>query len=283
MNPRAVARIASELLDARDSATRVPRPSEQYDGFDLEGSYAVANELHIGLEKRGFESIGRKIGFTNRGTWKEFDLDTPIWAHVYRQTVHWAGDGRFRLPLEGLVAPRIEPEVVLRLRGPIPEGEVSVEDWATCVEWAAIGFEIVDCHYPDWRFTAPDAVADFGLHARLIVGPPWRIGGDEARRTTSMLASLAVTLSEGSDTKATGVGRNALGGPVRALAHLADVVTRQAWAPALRPGEIVSTGTLTPLPYLSAGHRWRVEVTGAPMAPLEVEVTAASQPRSLPR
>jgi 2-oxo-3-hexenedioate decarboxylase len=265
--------LVSDLVHARDAASLTSRPSLRHSGFDLEEGYTVARALHQHLAQRGFVSIGRKIGFANPATWQEFDLDTPIWAHVYAQTVHWAEEGRYRLALDRLVAPRIEPEVVLKLRGPLPDGDASVEEWTGCIEWAAIGFEIVHCHYPDWRFTAPDTLADFGLHARLVVGPCWRVAGHEQRQVASALANLTVRLSEGSDTKATGLGRNALGGPVLALVHLAQVISRQSWAPALGDGEIISTGTLTPFPYISSGERWRVEVTGAPLAPLELELT----------
>ena len=43
------------------------------------------------------------------------------------------------------------------------------------VEWLALGFEIVDCLFPDWQFQPADFVAALGLHAGLIVGPPWQV------------------------------------------------------------------------------------------------------------
>ena len=36
-----------------------------------------------------------------------------------------------------------------------------------CVESIALGFEIIDCVYPDWKFTPIDFVASYGLHAGL--------------------------------------------------------------------------------------------------------------------
>jgi 2-oxo-3-hexenedioate decarboxylase len=192
---------------------------------------------------------------------------------MYGQTVHFAKGAVFPLSLRGMAAPRIEPEVVLKLRRPVPQDDPLVEELADCVEWAAIGFEVVDCHAPEWRFTAADAVADFGLHAALVVGTPWPLEAEDPRRVAEVLRDMNVTLSRGGEVVALGEGRNALGSPLLALGHLARVVRKQSWAPPLSFGEVITTGTLTPLPHVSKGERWSVRVAGAPLAPLEVDMT----------
>ena len=135
--------------------------------FDLDSGYQVGHVLHERLLKRGYQSIGRKIGFTNRTMWEQFKVSQPVWAHMYAQTVHFAQEGYLRLPLDGMVAPRLEPEVVLKLRHAVPSGDPSVEELARCLEWVAIGFEIVDSHYPDWRFTAVGGRSPISAFTRL--------------------------------------------------------------------------------------------------------------------
>ena len=54
-----------------------------------------------------------------------------------------------------------------------------------CLDWLAPGFEIVQSHQALWKITAPDAVADGALHARLLVG---------ARVSVQALARDAATL-----------------------------------------------------------------------------------------
>jgi 2-keto-4-pentenoate hydratase len=220
---------------------------------------------------RGFKPVGRKIGFTNRAMWEQFKVSEPIWAHVYEQTVHFAQAGNLRLSLAGMVAPRIEPETVLRLRSAVPSGERSVEELARYIEWAAVGFEIVDTHFADWRFTAAEAVADFGLHAALVVGLPWRVDSEAPDHLVAVLESLRVTLRGSKDLVAEGEGRNALGSPLRALGFLARVLSTQPWAGPLMPGDVITTGTLTAFPYVQHGELYRVEVAGAPLAPLQLE------------
>ena len=82
--------------------------------------------------------------------------------------------------------PRIEPEIVFGFAR-APQPGISAEELVECLEWVAHGFEIVQTHYDGWRFTASDAVADFGLHGRLVVGPRVPISrfdalGDELAR-----------------------------------------------------------------------------------------------------
>jgi 2-oxo-3-hexenedioate decarboxylase len=273
MNRREVnERLVAELLQARDAARLVPNPS--HFGFDLPlgRAYQIGRGLHERLVARGFGPIGRKIGFTNRAMWEQFKVSEPIWAHVYEQTVHFARGGRIRLSLAGTVAPRLEPEIVFKLSSSVPGDESSIDALTHCIEWAAIGFEIVDSHYADWRFTAAEAVADFGVHAALVVGTPWRVDSENRRELASVFESLKVTFRGGNDFSAEGEGRNALGNPLLALAHLARVLSAQSWASPLAAGEVITTGTLTALPNIRSGESYCVKVEGAPLAPLELQL-----------
>ncbi len=171
-----------------------------------------------------------------------------------------------------MVAPRLEPEVVLKLRHAIPNDDPSVVELAGCLEWVAIGFEIVDSHYPDWRFTASEAIADFGAHAALVVGSPWYTDSEDPEFIATSLETLEVTLRGGKDFVAKGDGRNALGSPLLALGYLARVLATHSQAPPLRPGELITTGTLTAVPYLHPGEIYRVEVAGAPLAQVKLEI-----------
>jgi len=267
-------RQAQDLILAREQVRVVTQPSRRSEAFDLQDGYEVGLEVQKILERRGFKPVGRKIGFTNRDTWKEFNLDTPIWAPVYEQTVVYAGGAVPALSLEGMVAPRIEPEVVLGLKTSIA-GSHNAGGWGKlieCVEWVALGFEIVDCHYLNWEFTAADVVADFGAHARLVIGKEMVLSGKDFDRMEERLRSFKAILKKGHETVAVGKGENALGSPLAALQYLVELLERQKWAEPLRAGEVVTTGTLTPLPYIHAGERWSVESVGIGLGTLELEL-----------
>jgi 2-keto-4-pentenoate hydratase len=59
-----------------------------------------------------------------------------------------------------------------------------------------------------------------------------------------------------------GVGANALGGPVAALAHLVDLLGSNEDGPMLKAGEIVTTGRLTRAVPIRPGERSATRVEG---------------------
>ena len=271
MLPKNLEQFALELLMARDEGRISKISPECWAGSDLDKGYLVAQLLHEHLLERGFQSAGRKIGFTNSEVREKFGLDKPIWAHMYEQTIHFSNLGHLRLCLTGMVAPRIEPEIIFKLLVPIPDGDPSLEKIMKCIEWVSIGFEIVDTHFADWRIRAADAVADFGLHAALVVSEPWYTQKENPEIVVARLRDLKVILSHDAEIIEKGEGRNALGSPLLALIWLNKVILSQPWAPRLRAGEIITTGTLTPPPFVRAGERWSIAVSGAPLSSLELE------------
>ena len=118
------------------------------------------------------------------------------------------------------------------------------------------GFEIVQSHFPDWKFKAPDCTAACGLHGALVVGKPLPVTKANLAALASALPMLPVTLSRGGEVVDRGVGANVLGSPVLALVHLARVLASQPQFPPLAAGEIVTTGTITDAWPVAAGETW---------------------------
>ncbi len=267
-------RFADDLLQARDEGRTTARPSEHDASFDLDAGYQVGRIAHEQMVERGYRVAGRKIGFTNPAMWQAFGVAAPLWAHVYHQTVFFAEQGVCRLPLGRKIAPRLEPEIVLKLRSAVPADATTAEAVLACVEWAALGFEIVDCHYPDWKFTAGDAVASFGMHAALVVGTPLVLPHDDPAVMTAQLAEVEVTLSRGDELVASGFGRNALGGSLLSVAHLVRVLATQPWAAPLAAGDVVTTGTLTNPAPVQRGEVWTATAQGMPLEKLTFELVS---------
>jgi 2-oxo-3-hexenedioate decarboxylase len=88
-----------------------------------------------------------------------------MWAH----TVELAVNGRATLDACRFVNPRIEPEIVFKLKAPVPLSNDPIA-LLSAVEWMVSGFEIVQCYFPEWKFKLPDCTAAFGLHGALVVG-----------------------------------------------------------------------------------------------------------------
>jgi 2-oxo-3-hexenedioate decarboxylase len=274
MNTADIDRIAAELLDAQDHGHTIASITTRHPGFDWDAAYAVAAQLDSRRRARGARAIGRKIGFTNRNIWAEYGATAPIWAHVYDETVLFVDNNRAELSLADSVAPRIEPEIAFKLRAPVPANLRDSVEVLQSIEWYAPSFEIVDCHFADWKFQPADSAADFSFHWRLILGRPVTVdSGNNLAPLAQRLRDCRVTLSCDGREMDHGVGANALDHPALALAHLADVLSAQPMMEPLAAGEIITTGTLTAAFPIKAGETWTSRRDGLPVADLTVAFT----------
>ncbi len=247
--------IAGRLITAYDAAALLEPITAAQPDFTVAEAYAVLAEIEDRRRAQGWQPVGRKIGFTNRTIWPRYGVFQPMWAHVWAHTVHQARGGRATLALHGFVQPRLEPEVVFKLSGPVPVSEDPLEILAS-VESIAPGFEIVQSHFPDWRFKAPDCTAAFGLHGALIVGTPLAVTEANREEIAATLPSFEATLRRGGEVVDRGVGANVLDSPALALADLARVLAGQPQFPPLAAGEIVTTGTITDAWPVAPGETW---------------------------
>ena len=246
--------IASRLIAAYDGATMLAPISEGDPQFDVPRAYEVLAEIERRRVAQGWRPVGRKIGFTNVTIWERYGVHQPMWAHTFAHTVHFAPQAKAALSLAGFVQPRIEPEVVFKLKAPVTDD--APESLIRAIDWIAPGFEIVQSHFPNWKFTAADCTAAFGLHGALVVGPPLAIDERNRDAIVAALPTFTLTLSRGAEVIDTGVGANVLGGPMLALAHLVRVLRGQPHAPALTAGEVITTGTITDAWPVKAGETW---------------------------
>jgi 2-keto-4-pentenoate hydratase len=252
-------KLANELIELHEHPRLVPPFSTRYPGLTPEAGYAAARQLHARRMASGWKLTGRKNGFTNRGIWERYGVNGPMWGAVYDRTLIFAQDNRARVPLAGLMQPRIEPEICFKLKS-VPPRTRNPEAILGAIEWIAHSVEIVQCHHPEWRMTLADCIADNALHGRLIVGTPV-----EVHRISGLAAALPflkVTLRRGDAVVDQGSGANVLDSPLLSLAFLVDILAQQEDSPPLAAGEIVSTGTLTDAHPVKAGERWSTDLHG---------------------
>jgi 2-keto-4-pentenoate hydratase len=272
LSPQQIQSIARELLQAHDHARLIAPIAAHNPDFDLDAAYQVAAEMMRVRRSRGSRPVGRKIGFTNRGIWALYGVDAPMWAHVYDDTVSYAQGGRAEVSLAGTVSPRMEPEILFKLRAPIPVGCNDAEQLLRSAEWYAHSVEIVHSHF-DWKFKLADATADWACHARLIIGEPQAIRDEDVSALARALPAIRAVLFKGGVRQIEGIGANVLGSPAYALGFLADLLAKQAFMQPLAAGEVVSTGTITDALPVKPGETWSTEITGLPLQNLSISYT----------
>ena len=236
MDRSLVAVYAEEMIRLADTATLAEPLTACVAGFGVTDAYAISREVLRRREASGWRRVGRKIGFTNRAIWDQYGVYEPILGYMYDRSVTWIEDRTWTvdgwgdeatLSLDGLAQPLVEPEIVFHFRESPPlTGDPAALLGA--IDWLGHGFEIVQCHFPGWKFSIADTVADGGLHGRYVAGG----------------------------------GALVLDSPVNALAHLVKLLDALPDHPPIQPGEIVTTGTLTDAMPAVAGDTWSTRFAG---------------------
>jgi 2-oxo-3-hexenedioate decarboxylase len=265
--------LADELEQARLARRAdVTPPSARGGPFDLDAAYAVEHELSRRRRSDGHTVVGRKVGYANKAVWRALKLETLVWADMFDDTVRHAPENDATLSVTPLVAPKIEPEIVFRLKDALPPDLTEPSAVLERVEWIALGFEIIDCVYQDWKFQPADFVASYGLHAALIVGAPMAVDAASAPAVAEALASFKVQLLRNGEAAEQGGGRNSLRSPALCVAELASAISRRAGAEPLAAGDLISSGTLTESRLIAPGETWSATVEGLALPALTLHV-----------
>jgi len=262
--------LARELMSAHETGQMVSLPPSSRPGFDLDAAYEVEGILKKWRETAGHKPVGRKVGYGNKAMWRILKLETLVWGHMYEDTVHQSSGSSAELKLEHTRSLKIEPEIVFGLKQPITAPGLDAANALAAVNWLAIGFEIIDCPYPEWKFQPADFVASFGLHAALVIGERLPVHRDNIAVFADQLGTFKVRMLKNGEFVEEGSGKNALRNPALCLAELGASIAKRFPNEPLNAGEIVSTGTLTAGHLTAAGDRWRVEVEGIELAPLSL-------------
>jgi len=263
--------LAQTLLAAYDTGTLCALPSVQDPDFDLRAAFATANALRSLRLQRGERPLGYKIGFTNRSIWARYGVHRPIWGPVWDTTATLLDSAEARVSLAGLSQPRLEPEVVFGLAR-APRAGMSLTDLQGCIAWVAHGLEIVHTHFEAWRFAAADTVADFALHGRLRVGP--RVPVQGWATLAEDLAALQVELLCDGTVLDRGQGAVVLDGPLHALRLWVDAMAEHTPGWPIRPGDMVTTGTITDAWPLLPGQTWQTRLSDVRLSPLTLHTEA---------
>jgi 2-oxo-3-hexenedioate decarboxylase len=263
------AEISTEALNAIDAAGRLTPFSQRVAGFDLAEAYRAAASLNGRRIARGERPVGRKIGFTNRTIWDEYRVFAPIWGYIYDTTLFELAETS-RVDLSKFAEPRIEPEIAFGFAR-APEADMNERQILDCIDWAAHGFEIVQSHFPDWKFAAADTVADGGLHGAYYVGEKMPVARDPATWFTA-LSDFEIELFCDDKLVDRGHARNVLDGPLSALKHLVELLAQDGDGAPLVAGEIVTTGTVTKAFPIATGQLWRTALHRLPMKGIELRL-----------
>jgi 2-keto-4-pentenoate hydratase len=210
-------RLAGTTLDS--STVRVD---------DLATGYAVQHALTARRIARGASVVGWKLGYTTQAMRDQLGIAEPNYGPLLSPMLLAHGA---EVP-EGVLHPRVEPEIALVLGREVGTALDADEALAACDE-AIAALEVVDSVWSDYRFDLEHNTADGSSAAYVVRG---------AALPLDVLAEVEVTLYRNGGVVGSGTGAAAMGHPARALAWLTAELDARGLG--LHPGDIVITGGL---------------------------------------
>ncbi len=264
--------LVRELLSAYETGQMIAVPPSSRPGFTLNTAYHVETALRDFREAAGHRAVGRKVGYANKAMWRVFKLESLVWAHMYEDTVHHADSNSATLALAHPRSLKIEPEIVFGLKQNAPMEGADAASALASADWLALGFEIIDCPFPDWKFQPSDFVASFGLHAALVIGEKIQVRPEVISALADELAQFKLRIAKSGEFVEEGSGRNSLKSPALCLAELGTAIARRFPTHPLSAGEIISSGTLTAGHLTAKGDLWTAEVEGISLPSLTLRL-----------
>ncbi|MDG4830577.1 fumarylacetoacetate hydrolase family protein [Solwaraspora sp. WMMD1047] len=233
-----VAWAARHLDDAQRGATAVTQLTAAGE-LDVARAYEIQAAAYQLRLDRGERASGVKLGFTSRAKMAQMGISEII---VGRLTEEMRIDDGAEVDLDGLIHPRIEPEIAYLLAEEI-DGVDPGGPAPSAIAAVAPALEIIDSRYRDFSFTLPDVVADNASSARYVLGP-WTAPDRD-------VGNLAVRLDVAGRTVEIGSTAAILGHPTRALRKLVGLA-RSLGVP-LRAGQVILAGAATSAAPLAPG------------------------------
>lgn len=256
--------IASKLLAARRSATPLDSFPGEVPG-DLETAYAIQDELR---RQSGRTLAGWKVAMIQPQLRQQLGGDR-LAGPLFADNIWKAEPGKAVqvAVFEGGEA-ALEAEFVIRLARDLTadQGPFTAESLIDAVASLHGGVEVAASPIaPIVSLGSAAMIADLAFNGGAIVGP--EIPGWQDRRLDDLVSRMTI------DGKIVGEGDAAKvpGGPLRALAFLADFLTARGQK--LSKGDVILTGATTGVHAVTPGSRGLVEFPG--VGSIEVEVGAA--------
>lgn len=229
--------LAAHLADARVRRTAVPSLADDHPDLDLAGGYAVQR---VHRDASG-PLVGWKLGVTSRAKQRQVGVHEPIRGFLSGEDALDLGEP---LQVGGYIQPRTEPEIVFVLGRDLAGPSTTAAEVLAATASVAVGIEVLDSRFLDYRFTMPDVVADNASAARFVVGTPVSPAGFDLRL-------VGVVLEKNGEVVATASGAASLGHPAAAVAWL--VRSLAADGEGLQAGQLVLSGGLTVAVPVAAG------------------------------
>ena len=247
------------LVKSMDAST----PATSIEGLTEEDGACTREKLHKRLTDRYGGVIGYKAGLTNPAVQKRFNTDKPVWGRLYKGMLLQSG---VEIPAKFGARPLLESDLLVRVSSDrIHQARTPAE------VLASIDQVIPFIELPDLVVEAPQklngaGVAAINVGARLgVVGQPIDVpaGFEERQKMADALRDMKVSVSDGSSTPLNVTpGSAILEHPLNSVIWLVQALAKEGIS--LKPGDLISLGSFSPLMAPKPGQQIVVTYEGLP-------------------
>ncbi|RUL49905.1 2-keto-4-pentenoate hydratase [Lysinibacillus antri] len=225
---------AIRLLEAEETKQVIEPLTVSYPGITVDEAYHTQLEIIRQKVENGGVIVGKKIGATSKAIQNMFGVNQPDYGHLLADMMFVEGE---EISLQNYIQPKVEFEIAFILKKDLKGPNVSILDVIDATDYIVPAIEVIDSRIEDWKIKFEDTVADNGSSASAIIGgKPTKLEGIDLTR----IGMVAYQNGEMIDT---GAGAAVLGNPLRAVAWLANSLSK--YDVSLNAGEIILSGALT--------------------------------------
>jgi 2-oxopent-4-enoate/cis-2-oxohex-4-enoate hydratase len=226
-------------------------------GITIDDAYRIQLRLVQRRLDAGEVVVGKKIGVTSQVVLDMLKVSQPDFGHLLSGMVF---EENTPIHTDTLIAPRAEAEVAFVLKHDLQGPGITAADVLHATDYVVPCFEIVDSRIEDWKIKIEDTIADNASCGVLVLGAT---RGDPRELD---FAAARMVLHKNGERISTSSGASVQGSPLNAVAWLANTLGR--FGISLKAGELILSGSQSPLVPVKAGDTFWCEVEGLGSASL---------------
>jgi 2-oxopent-4-enoate/cis-2-oxohex-4-enoate hydratase len=251
MDKAKIQQYGDELYAALIDRKAVDPLTDREPSITIEDAYQIQLRMIQRRLDAGETIVGKKIGVTSKVVMDMLKVNQPDFGQMTSGMVFNEGDA---IRADSMIAPKAEAEVAFVLKSDLMGPGVTAADVLRATDFVVPCFEIVDSRIRDWKIKIQDTVADNASCGVLT------LGGVRRNPRQLDLALAGMVLEKNGEVISTSTGAAVQGSPANAVAWLANTLGRLGIG--LKAGEVILSGSQSPLVPVKAGYNLRCDVGG---------------------
>ncbi len=248
-----IIRAAEILFKHKLNKTGLINLDTKFQPLNIDDAYKIQEELKIlYLSLKNNETLGKKIGVTNKEAAKQVGIDEPFYGNLFTK---FSEINTNNLNSKNFHKPYIEPEIGFRIKKDINVNQFPFkkEDINELIDGVVCAIEIVD-----FRFNQPiDKIGPYNLIATNGASDYWLRHEKIYPLNKVDLNNHEVNVSINSNIIEKGNSKNVLKNPINAALWLINTLASKG-EPMLK-GQFISTGSCTKAILLKKNYKVKAD------------------------